>query len=294
MFLVLWLAFFHVQAAQAWGLKGHQMQVRVAFHALPADMPAFFLKSEEALVLLGTEPDRWRTPQSPALTEATGPDHSFSWELSPKPLPPDRTQFLAALSASGELNRRPLTMKRFGTAPYAIQEWAEMLTGAFQRWRAMPENTETQRFLKGRHQESILFMAGVLAHWVMDVSQPMHCSIHILGWDASTENPNNYTTSRDIHGRYETEYVEAAIRAEDVASRLKEPAKVLGPWLEATTPYVEACNSHVEQIYRWDREVRFGSGKEPEAAKAFTADRLAEGAHMLRDVWYTCWTKSTR
>ena len=48
----------------------------------------------------------------------------------------------------------------------------------------------------------------------------------------------------------------------------------------------------MEQIYRWDLAAPFGSGNEPQAAKPFTADRLAEGARMLRDVWYTCWVKS--
>src|SRR5215467_6105175 len=84
-----------VPAASAWGLKGHQMQVRTALRLLPKDMPAFFLASEEAMVLLGTEPDRWRTPQTPALTETTGPDHFFSWEIATHPLPADRTLFLA-------------------------------------------------------------------------------------------------------------------------------------------------------------------------------------------------------
>ena len=137
-------------------------------------------------------------------------------------------------------------------------------------------------------------MAGVLAHWLMDVSQPMHCSIHILGWDASAGNPNEYTTDRGIHGRYETEYVEASIQLQDITSRLKQPATALGPWIEAMGPYIEACNSHVEQIYRWDRANRFGSGHEPKEAKTFTAERLAEGAYMLRDAWYTCWIRSAK
>jgi hypothetical protein len=192
-------------------------------------------------------------------------------------------------------------MKRFGTSPYAIQEWGEMLTGALGRWRARPETTESERFVKRRQEESILFMAGVLAHWVMDSSQPMHCSIHILGWDPATPNPAGYTTSRDIHGRYETDYVDANISQEDIASRVTQPARKPGQkpgqpkpeqWIEAVAPYIAACNSHVEQVYRFDLAGKFGSGREPADAKPFTADRLAEGARMLRDVWYTCWLDS--
>ena len=48
----------------------------------------------------------------------------------------------------------------------------------------------------------------------------------------------------------------------------------------------------MEQIYRWDHEAAFGEGKEPAAAKPFTIARLAEGATMLRDLWYTAWVRS--
>ncbi len=290
----LLLCLIAVPLLHAWGLKAHQMQLRVAFEALPRTMPKFFLDSEEALVLLGTEPDRWRTPDAPAATETTGPDHFFSWEIAPKPLPPDRTAFIGALARHGDLSKTPLTMKRFGTSPYAIQEWAEILTGAFQRWREMPERTDAQRFVKRRHEESILFIAGVLAHWVMDSSQPQHCSVHILGWDPSVPNPNGYVTTRDIHGRYETDYVNANIGIDDIRPLVKQPPVELGPWIEAMTPYIANCNSHVEEIYKFDLAGKFGSGHEPAAAKPFTAGRLAEGARMLRDVWYTAWVRSGR
>lgn len=288
------LCLIAIPLLHAWGLNAHQMQLRVALRALPRDMPKFFLSSEEALVLLGTEPDRWRTPDTPAATETTGPDHFFSWEIAPKPLPPDRTAFLGALARRGDLSQIPLTMKRFGTSPYAIQEWGEILTGAFVRWREMPEDTEAHRFVKRRHEESILFIAGVLAHWVMDSSQPQHCSVHILGWDPSVPNPKGYTANRDIHGRYETQYVDANITLEDIRSRVTQAPVELGPWIEAMTPYLANCNSHVEEIYRFDLAAPFASGHESPEAKAFTADRLAEGARMLRDVWYTAWVRSGR
>ena len=40
------------------------------------------------------------------------------------------------------------------------------------------------------------------------------------------------------------------------------PRDSSGAWIEAVTPYIEACNSSVEQIYRFDEQGRFGSGKE--------------------------------
>lgn len=40
------------------------------------------------------------------------------------------------------------------------------------------------------------------------------------------------------------------------------------------------------------QSAEWGSGREPGEAKAFTAARLAEGASMLRDMWYTAWLRS--
>ena len=51
-------------------------------------------------------------------------------------------------------------------------------------------------------------------------------------------------------------------------------------------------DAHVEQIYKWDKQVRFGSGGEPAEAKPFTAARLADGARAIRDFWYTAWMRS--
>ena len=39
------------------------------------------------------------------------------------------------------------------------------------------------------HEHSILFIAGVLGHWVTDLSRPMHTSIHTAAWHPSAANP---------------------------------------------------------------------------------------------------------
>ncbi len=50
--------------------------------------------------------------------------------------------------------------------------------------------------------------------------------------------------------------------------------------------------SAVEQIYFWDKQAPWSSGKESDEAKPCTAARLADGARMLRDVWYSAWVRS--
>jgi hypothetical protein len=279
--------------AHAWGAKGHQMQARVALASLPAEMPAFFRGSGEEMTMLISEPDRWRTAEEPALDDTTGPNHTFRWEIAPKPLPPTRYAFIIELAKQGKLDTTPNSVRQYGTAPYGMQEWAEMLTGAFRRWREMPEKTPEEIARKRMQEKSILFIAGVLGHWITDMSNPIHASIHVHGWNPSVPNPHGYAgPNDDPHGRYEGAYVNHTIELSDVASLVDNRARVLGDWLGEAQIYIAATNSHVEQIYAWDKQARFGDGHEPAEAKPFTAARLADGARELRDYWYTAWVRS--
>ncbi|MPZ21027.1 MAG: hypothetical protein GEV06_24470 [Luteitalea sp.] len=292
--LCLVALFLHAPVAEPWGLRGHRMQIAATMNVLPADMPAFFRTAGPQLRFLSTEPDRWRTPESPAVVETSGPNHFFSYERAPKVLPRNRHLFLVELIEAGMLDADRPSLAPFGLAPYAIQEWADMLSGAFRRWRGMGEDTVERRTEKRQLEQSILFIAGALAHWVTDMSQPMHCSVHLLGWHPSVPNPHGYATDRSIHGRYETDYVDRVIDGRDVEAALTQRPVELGDWLEESSRYIAACNGHVETIYRWDSEAPFGSGRERAEAKPFTAERLAEGAAMLRDVWVTAWRRSAK
>lgn len=275
----------------AWGNKGHDMQARAAVAHLPQDMPAFLREAEEEMAMLISEPDRWRTSEQPGLTDSTTVNHGFKWEIAPRPLPPTRHQYLAQLVEGRKGPQAGAAIRNIGTAPYGIQEWAEMLTGAFRRWREMPEKTPAEIARKRMHEHSILFMAGVLGHWVTDLSQPMHTSIHSAAWHPSAPNPHGYK-SRGLHARYESTYVGHAIAPAEVVAAVTAPARVRGDWLREAETYIGANNAHVEQIYRWDQAAQFGEGNEPAAAKPFTIARLAEGATMLRDLWYTAWVRS--
>src|ERR1051325_2393420 len=229
---ILFLLAFTVLSAPAfaWGSKGHEMQARAAMRVLPAEMPAFFRDAVEEIAFLCTEPDRWRTSEQPALTETAGVNHTFKWELAPRPLPPNRHVFLIQLAKQGKLEAN--SVRDFGTAPYAIQEWAEMLTAAFRRWREMPETTPAERLRKRVHERSIVFMAGILAHWVTDSSQPMHTSIHVHGWHPSAPNPHKYT-GENLHARFETTYVGRAITPASVEALVDPEVRLLSDWLRA-------------------------------------------------------------
>jgi hypothetical protein len=283
----------HTYPAHAWGSKGHQMQARVALSDLPPVVPAFFRDATVEMSMLISEPDRWRTAEEPDLDEATGVNHTFRWEIAPKPLPPNRHFFIIELAKEGKIEAKTNGVRAYGTGPYGMQEWAEMLTGAFRRWRAMPEKTSDDIVRKRMQEKSILFIAGVLGHWVTDMSNPMHASRHVHGWDPAVPNPHGYAgPDDDPHSRYESAYVNNVIEQEDVARLVDNRPRLVGDWLQEAATYIAANNSHVEQIFAWDKQARFGEGHEPAEAKPFTAARLADGARELRDYWYTAWVRS--
>jgi hypothetical protein len=60
----------------------------------------------------------------------------------------------------------------------------------------------------------------------------------------------------------------------------------------AVWDYLGASHDVVEELYRIDGEARFDGGNTAAANKAFIAGRLATGAAMLRDLWWTVWVTS--
>lgn len=133
----------------------------------------------------------------------------------------------------------------------------------------------------------------MLAHYVTDLANPLHASVHSDGWRPEYPNPKGYAVrpGEGIHGRFESVYVQEYMTEKEVAQRMT-PVRRLGPWIKELEQYTRHSNSFVEAVYEFDKKAPFGSGDEPPEARPFTTARLAEGASMLRDVWYTAWLLS--
>ena len=55
--------------------------------------------------------------------------------------------------------------------------------------------------------------------------------------------------------------------------------------------YLRETKTHVERVYQLEKAGGFVGAGTPES-REFTAERLAAGASMLRDMIYTAWLKS--
>lgn len=275
----------------AWGDHGHRLIGLVAATTVPEDMPAFFRAAAPRLAYLNPEPDRWKDRAErqlePALEGGTSPDHFIDSDLvTPEQLTRalaarDRWAFADSIRAAG------VSPQVMGVLPFAILEYTSRLRGNFRLWRIAPDST-----VRAWIEQRIIDEAGILGHFVADGSNPHHTTRHYNGWVG--DNPNGYTTDNRFHGRFESQYVQAHIREADVRAALTAPAQAFPDVRRAVVAYLARTNTFVDTLYALDKAAPFRPETTTPEQKAFTATRMAAGAAMLRDLWYTAWVTSAR
>ncbi len=275
---------------QSWGLEGHAMAGRAAAMKLPDEMPKFFRKAVDQLSYLNPEPDRWRdrveSSLDRAMDSAAAPDHYLDLELVPPSAfnAANRYEFVAELIKAGQ---KPTTA---GLVPFRILELFQRIRVEFRLWR---RETDTNR--RKWIEQRIINDAGVLGHYVADVSNPHHTTIHFNGW--SGDNPKGYAVftrepNQGIHYRFEEEYVKTHIQLKDVLPLIGEGSRVIEKPREEIWNYLRSSNALVEQLYILDKQEKFNSTTTSPEHKRFVSVRLAAGAQMLRDLWWTAWVTS--
>lgn len=271
-----------------WGEAGHRMIGEAAALNLPPSAPAFLRKAAKQLGYLNPEPDRWRdraeSSIDPALDRAGAPEHFIDLEMAPP------TVLDAALKARDRfgyldtLRAAHIDGVVMGLLPFKMLEMSQQLREDFRQWRAAPDS------VKPWVEARIIDDAGILGHYVADGSNPAHTTIQYNGWTGP--NPNGYATDRAFHARFESGFVSAQVKLPDVLARLDTNARVLPNFRSAIIAYLNESNTFVEPMYRLDKANPFDSTTTNAEDKAFAADRLAAGARMLRDIWWTAYVTS--
>ena len=275
----------HSPVAHAWGNEGHRMINRLAASSLPADVPAF-LRSEAAvneIEYLGPEPDRWRSPAEPELVAAQALEHFIDLEPADAlgPLPRRRLDFEAKVFAAGQ---RP---EKVGLQPWVTSEVWERLKSAMRQYRSMQANHEDTRAV----EQSIVFYVGWLGPYVGDGAQPLHTTIQYNGWVGA--NPNGYTTAHQIHWQFEGPFVGANLHAPEVKAKMTPAKAIDGDMFDGYVAYLRQTKTLVEKVYQLEKTGGF-TGAGSAESREFTAERLAAGASMLRDLIYTAWVESAK
>lgn len=273
---------------RSWGAHGHTISGRAAALKVPAGMPDFFRRGSDQLAYLNPEPDRWRDRTESQLDRgmdtAAAPDHFIDLELVPESARQalNRYDFTAEMIKSGQ---KPTTA---GFSPYRMLELFQRLRVEFRLWRV-----ETDPQKKQWIEQRIINDAGILGHYVTDAANPHHTTIHFNGW--SGVNPKGYTTysrERGFHFRFEEEFVGARVGLDDLLPLVGQEARVLRNPREELWNYIRQGNAVVEQLYILDQQEPFSATNTSATHKKFAATRLAAGATMLRDLWWTAWVTS--
>jgi hypothetical protein len=307
-----------VPSAQAWDYEGHRAVNQLALVALPADFPAFVKTPEarERIAFLAGEPDRWRNiTDDQSLPHFNGPDHYLDLEeladygLTPETVPALRYDFAARLAVIrtahpekfppiDPLKNKDHTRELLGFAPWAITEYCGKLRSGFSYLKAFQNYGGTPEEIANA-QANILYVMGVMGHYVGDCSQPLHVTKHHHGWVGP--NPKGYATNSSIHAWIDGGFFRktGGIQADSLAGKIR-PAKIVGDPLKPddlfkqVMAYLLETEKQIEPLYQLNKEGKLtpenGSAKE---GRAFLDGQLVKGGQMLGDLWYSAWQQAT-
>ena len=268
-----------------WGTHGHVTAGRAAATALPTGMPDFFRAAEDRLAYLNYEPDRWRGGNGTAMNEGFRYDHYVDLENLPEAAraAPDRFTYLETLYRQTDLS---MPQRDGGFLPFRILELYQRLQSGFQRWRAA-EGDERDWIA-----QRIINDAGVLGHYVTDGSQPHHSTIHFNGWSPDAPNPRGFSLERDFHARFESGFVQANVELDDLLPLIEAEPRHLDDVHGQVWAYLLESNEKVTRLYELEQQFGFIPDRPHAETKDFAVERLAAGANMLRDLWWTAWMES--
>jgi hypothetical protein len=270
----------------------------VAARSLPATLPAF-VRTPEAIAeitTLGPEADRLRDAEKPYPADFdpahfldADDDATIAGVVPLAQLSASREAYDTAVRTGHNIGKNKPDEYAVGYLPYSIADGYAQVEEDFAIWRVdsygethAASADDRASFAYDRKLREVLTIRdiGYFGHFVADGSQPLHVTVHYNGW-GDFPNPNNYTQAH-IHSKFESAFVAAHETPDLVLARMGTYTPSTTPILTRVGTYLTATGSHVADVYKLE-----GAGALDAATPAavnFTADRLADGAKMLRDL----------
>ena len=304
-----------VPGAKAWDYEGHRLVNRVALAALPQDFPAFVRTPDNAerVAFLAGEPDRWRNDATLPLQQTGGMDHYLDVEELPeagldlRTVSSFRYDFAVAFAqgraahpeafpAIDPTKNSDHSREWAGFVPWAITENFGKLRSAFSYLKAYQELGTKEEVANA--EANIVYVMGVMGHYVGDSAQPLHTTIHHHGWVGP--NPNGYTSWPGIHAWVDGGFIaKAGIKFPELAPKitpavaidLTKRADGRDPMFDATVDYFLKQHALVEPLYQLEKAGKLGHHDQPitEEGRAFIDQQIVAGGEMLASIWLTAW-----
>ncbi|HLP78268.1 MAG TPA: hypothetical protein VK327_15290 [Candidatus Paceibacterota bacterium] len=305
-------------SVHAWDYEGHRVINQLAFSALPTNFPSFAKAAEarERIAFLAGEPDRWRNiSDDQSLPHCNNPDHYIDLEqlgeygLTPETLPPLRYDFAAKLAVERALHpekfapidpmkNKDHTRQLIGFVPWSMAECVGKLRSGFSYLKAYQNYGGTPQEIANA-EANIIYIMGVMGHYVGDGAQPLHVTVHHHGWVGP--NPNGYATNSGFHGWIDGGFFRKSggIDVPALSGKLR-PAKIVGDPFQSgdlfkqLIGYVGETEKRVEPLYKLEKEHKL-TPENPSSAegRAFLNEQLVRGGQMLGDLWFSAWQQAT-
>ena len=301
---------------RAWDYEGHRLINQLALDTLPANFPAFAKApvARERIGFLAGEADRWRNTTDLALKHCNGPDHYFDFELlepaklDAAQLSQFRYEFAVQLANGRAANPQnfpafdPLkdsdkTKALIGFLPWTIAEYQGKLKSAFSYLKeyelaGTPEEVANSR-------ENIIYIMGVMGHFIGDATQPLHSTKHHHGWVGP--NPKAYSTNYSIHSWIDGGYIQQfGVSADKLRGKLRPAASVGGPNNAASANlfptvvnFLHEQFKQVEPLYELEKAGKLSARRElSQEGHDFITGQMLRASQMLGDLWLTAWQQA--
>ena len=264
----------------SWGFLVHRTVNQIAIYNLPEPMRSFMFNHKQYLVYNAPRPDIRRNTDK---TEAT--KHFIDLEKfgtnAANEMPMDWATAVKKYSED--------SLKEYGWGPYNVIMQLDLLTKAF----------------KSGNQDSILFYAADIGHYIGDLHVPLHTTVNYDG---------QLTGQKGLHALWESTIPELVLDQYQLhnnhqAQYLKNPAAALWVDIRKAANLVPAILAIEKELtINFTPETKYRSqiryGKE---VKTYTKDfadayskalagtinqQLIASANMITDFWYTAWVNA--
>ncbi len=176
------------------------------------------------------------------------------------------------------MERRFGTMRvlRAGTLPWTIEDVSAQLEAAWTSGDC----------------DRVLPLSGYLAHYVGDMSQPLHTTERYDG---------EFPSDKGMHARLERAVDRSVARIDELARPEVHVVPIVSAW-DSTIAGLRESNALVGEVFKADREARTASGGDEQAYTAILmnhedkmiAGRIADSASRLASIWIYEWQQAGR
>ena len=278
--LALMLTFGLATESPAWWHVSHDVITRAAVRATP-EVPAFFKDGAGMIAHMVADPDLLRNDAIPLAKGIESPEHFIDLELMEgRELPVDRFAFIAMCNELG------VALDDVGFIPFAVAEATERLILAFAEHRKLPENP----YIKSK----CLVIAGQVAHYAQDMSQPLHLTVRHHGY----RDEKGVVQQADVHAKVDGLPFALKLTVDQISNGLTiEPIDSL---MAGVIAQVKRGFALVDRVYELGRAMPTPpssaeeeiSWKRDRRVEAFALERTREAARFTAALYLTAWRKS--